>query len=215
MSQSVNCRKVMSLLALYIDGKLDLETKEFVEKHLQICPECGKKHKMLKELICELRNAYMQLSDDSNIQEKKVQFNIKEYEKFQTNISAYFDNELQLNESLSMKKYMIKFPNARKELEDLYFLHNLMSASFNNTKKYFNDDFSRKICYKVQGKTFDEKNNFRLKVATYVASVLLMLSLLLYSTPVGKTVIDRGVKFFKKNVYVLNPVSDNIIRDIN
>ena len=134
MTQSTTCRKVMSLLALYIDEKLDFETKEFVKHHLEICPECNKKYIMLKEIIFELRNAYKQLNNEHPYEEKKVQFNIKEHEKFQNNISAYFDNELQLDESLNMKKYMIKFPKARQELEDLYLLHTLINSSFNNTK---------------------------------------------------------------------------------
>ena len=114
MTQSTTCRKVMSLLALYIDEKLDFETKEFVKHHLEICPECNKKYIMLKELIFELRNAYKQLNNEHPYEEKKVQFNIKEHEKFQNNISAYFDNELQLDESLNMKKYMINSRVVRK-----------------------------------------------------------------------------------------------------
>ena len=134
MSQSDNCRKVLSLLALYIDDKLDVETREFVENHLRICPACNKKYVMMKELIIELRNAYKQFSDESASQEKKVQFNIKEHERFQDNLSAYFDNELPLEESLSMKKYMIKIPKARRDLENLYHLHNIINSSFCNTK---------------------------------------------------------------------------------
>ena len=65
MTQGTTCKKVMSLLALYIDNKLDFETKEFVEHHLEICQECNNKYIMLKELIFELRKAYKQLSDES------------------------------------------------------------------------------------------------------------------------------------------------------
>lgn len=215
MSQSDNCRKVLSLLALYIDDKLDVETREFVENHLRICPACNKKYVMMKELITELRNAYKQFSDESASQEKKVQFNIKEHERFQDNLSAYFDNELPLEESLSMKKYMIKIPKARRDLENLYHLHNIINSSFCNTKKLFNNDYSRLISYRLQGKTYDLKRNFRLKVATYAASILLILVVFFYNSSLGKTVIDKGLEFLKRNIYVTQPSNIEIVSDVS
>ncbi len=206
MTQSANCKKIMSLLALYIDNKLDDETMEFVENHLQICPECNKKYHMLKDLIFELRRAYQQF--DTDIQTpNRAQFNIKEHEKFQTNLSAYFDNELPLNESLIMKKYMIKYPKARKELEELYLLHSIINTSFNGIKKNFNDNYAKKICFKIQGKNFDEKKHLRFKIASYVASFLIILILIFYSSPIGKTVIDKSIEFFKRNTYVSAPTN--------
>lgn len=215
MTQSSACRKVTSLLALYIDGKLDEETKAFVEKHLQICPECNKKYIMLKELIYELRNAYQQLNYDVSAQDTKQQFNIKEHENFQTNLSAYFDNELPLNESLSMKKYMIKYPKARKELEALYNLHSVINSSFNNTKRYLNSDYAKIICYRLQGKNYNVQKQKRLKIASYVASILLALTILFYTSPVGKTVINKSIEFFKKNIYVSSPSNIGIVTENN
>ena len=128
-------------------------------------------------------------------------------------ISAYFDNELQLNESLTMKKYMIKFPKARKELEDLYLLHNIMFASFQNTKKNCDKDFSKGICYRLQGKKYNYNQLNRIKIASYVVSILIILSFVFYSLPAGKTVIDKGLKFFSKNIYVSNPINHSIVND--
>lgn len=207
MTQSANCKKIMSLLALYIDNKLDDETTEFVENHLQTCPECNKKYHMLKDLIFELRLAYQQLDKKVEINKPKLQFNIKEHEKFQENLSAYFDNELPLNESLIMKKYMIKYPKARKELEELYLLHALINNSFGSTKKIFNDNYSKKICFRLQGKNFNEKKHLKLKIASYAVSILIVLTLLFYSSPIGKTVINKSIEFFKRNIYVSNPIN--------
>ena len=139
MAKKENTNKNVHEVSTKIEGEVWAKAvdKAFVEKHLQICPECNKKYIMLKELIYELRNAYQQLNYDVSAQDtKQQQFNIKEHENFQTNLSAYFDNELPLNESLSMKKYMIKYPKARKELEALYNLHSVIISSFNNTKRY-------------------------------------------------------------------------------
>lgn len=207
MTQSTVCKRVTSLLALYIDNKLDVETKEFVEKHLQICPECNKKYNMLRELISELRKAYQNLEVDANT-ERNTQFNIKEHEKFQNNLSAYFDNELPLNESLIMKKYMIKYPKARKELEELYLLHNIITTSFNSTKKNFNDNYAKKICFKIQGKVYDKKKQVSFKIASYVAAILIILMITFYSLPIGKTVINKSLEFFKKNIYVSLPINN-------
>ena len=213
MTQSLNCRKVVSLLALYIDDKLDFETREFVEKHLEVCPECKKKYLMLKDIINELKIAYKEISEDTKRQENKIQFNIKEHENFKNNISAYFDNELPLNQSLNIKKYMIKFPKARKELEELYMLHNIITTSFKHTKKEFNNDYAKIICYKLQGKQYNPQKELNFKIATYVASILLILTMLLYSSPIGKTVIDKSKDFFKKNIYVSLPKKNDIAKD--
>lgn len=214
MNQSATCKKVSALLALYIDNKLDPDQTAFVTRHLEVCPDCYKKFVTLKTLIGELRLAYKDLISDSKSQEKKLQFNIKEYENFKTNLSSYFDNELPINESVNMKKYMIKFPNARKSLEEMYSLHKIITTSVSCVKKTYNTDYSRKICYLIQGKSANFKRDLYLKVASFSA-IFVFLSLLIVSTmPVGKTVIDKGIKFFKKTIYVQAPQNNEIASEL-
>lgn len=214
MTQSATCKKVTALLALYIDNKLDQNLRGFVSQHLEVCPECYKKYVTLKQLISELRAAYKDLLNDTKAQEKKTQFNIKEYEKFHTNLSAYFDNELPLNESVNMKKYMIKFPNARKNLEEMYNLHNAINSSVICIQKSFNDDYSKIICYRIQGKSPDYKNHIYLKAASYAGAIIILAALITSNSPVGKTVIERGFKFFKKTIYVEVPQNNEIASDL-
>lgn len=214
MTQSTICEKVIALLALYIDNKLDTESKNFVAQHLEVCPDCYKKFVMLRQLIDELRNAYKELLNDSKLHEKKIQFSIKEYENFHTNLSAYFDNELPLNESVNMKKYMIKFPNARKSLEELYKLHKIINTSVVSVKKTFNEDFSKRICYRIQGKAPDLKKQFWLKIASYACVLVVIVALIGSSLPVSRTVIERGMKFFKKTIYVQTLRHNEIASDI-
>lgn len=214
MTQSTTCEKVTALLALYIDNKLDIESKNFVTQHLEICPACHKKFVMLQQLIKELRNAYKEILNDSKLHEKKIQFSIKEYENFHTNLSAYFDNELPLNESVNMKKYMIKFPNARKSLETLYKLHKIINTSVISVQKTFNEDFSKVICYRIQGKTPDLRQQFWIKTASYASVILVIAVLIGSSLPVSKTVIERGMKFFKKTIYVQTPLHNKIASDV-
>lgn len=214
MQEKETCKKVTSLLGLYIDNKLDEDTKRFVFTHLEYCQECHEKYLMLKQLIFELRKAYNELILDIQNQEKKHLFYIKEYEKFHSNLSAYFDNELPLNESLNIKKYMIKFPNARQDLEEMYELHNLISDCSSSVKKTMNQDFSKKLSYKIQGKPINYRQQLSLKIASY-ALIILTISLLIFSTlPQGKTVIEKGLKYFKKTIYVEAPSTKKLANEL-
>ena len=210
MTQSMTCKKVTSLLAMYIDNKLDEETAEFVRAHLEICPECFQKYNMLRQLIWELRNAYRELLKESKSQERKYNFSIKEYEKFHANLSAYFDNELPLNESVNMKKYMIKFPNARNELEEMYNLHNLISVSALSVKKNFANDISKKVSNTLRGKPNYTASQKFFRVASYVISVAILSVFVFFMLPVGKAALDKGLQYFKKAIYVNTPFSQGV-----
>ncbi len=214
MTSSVTCQKVTSLLSMYIDNKLDYDLHEFVRRHLEICPECHKKYVMLKQLLAELRNAYKDLIQDTEAHEKKQIFNIKEYEKFHDNLSAYFDNELPLNESVNIKKYMIKFPNARKDLEEMYNLHKIISNSVVCVKKNFNKDYSKTICYELQGIDPSNKKAAYIKIASFAGIIIILAALFLTTLPVGKTVIDKGVNFLKHTIYVQKTVNQELALDL-
>lgn len=214
MNQNSSCIKVTKLLALYIDNKLDKSSYEFVKSHLKTCPECYQKYLMLKELIYELRTAYNKLINHSKKQAKTTQFNIKEYENFQTNVSAYFDNELPLNESVKMKKYMIKYPNARKELEEIYNLHTHINSSYLSVKRFFNTDFSKKICYKLQGKPENYQKLIYFKIASYAGLILTIAALTFAILPVGRTVIEKQLKKINNTIYVENIQHQELAGDL-
>ena len=108
MNSSVTCKKVSALLSMYIDKKLDFELNNFVKNHLEVCPACYCKYKSLKLLLQELRSAYADILTDTVIYEKNRMFNIKEYEAFKTNLSAYFDNELSVEESVDIIENYIR-----------------------------------------------------------------------------------------------------------
>ena len=213
MQNKEACKKVTSLLALYIDNKLEEETKNFVTAHLENCEECYQKYLVLQQLISDLRKAYDELLANTKKQELKRQFNIKEYENFHSNLSAYFDNELPLNDSLNIKKYMIKFPNARKDLEEMYILHKIINNTTTCIKKTMGNDYVQKISYKIQGKPENFKTQVYLKIASYTL-VILTFALLIFSTiPIGKTVIEKGIKYFKQTIYVEVPSQIELATD--
>lgn len=214
MNSSATCKKVTSLLSMYIDNKLDADLYEFVKNHLDVCPECYRKYVMLKQLLTELRNAYKELLNDAELQQKNQIFNIKEYERFHNNLSAYFDNELPLNESVDMKKYMIKFPNARRDLEEMYNLHKIIHNSVICVKKSFNQDYSKIICYKIRGITPSNRKAAYLKAASFAGALILLGAMVLSTLPAGKTVIDKGYRFLKRTIYVQTPFNRELAQDL-
>ena len=71
-----------------------------------------------------------------------------------TEISAYADNELDLNENIKLKKLIINKPSARKKFENIISLRELLRNSFEKTRP--EEDFSKKI---VQTMSSGKKNN--------------------------------------------------------
>lgn len=211
MNESAACKKITSLLAMYIDKKLDLDTMEFVKAHLEVCSTCYKKYILLKGLINELRKAYQEITTEAELQEKNQKFNIKEYENFQSNLSSYFDNELSLNQCISMKKYMIKFPNARKDLEQLYNLHKLVINSQEAVKKTLTQDYSHTICHKLFGKSKKYKQKKFLKIASFAGILIIISSIIGTNISFTKTVLEKSKDFFKRPIYVHNKTNNNFI----
>ena len=213
MEENSVCQKIISLLALYIDGKLDTEKTNFVKKHIELCPNCNRRFIALKELIIQIRKAYKEFQTDTE-EDKKRMFCIKEYEKFLTNLSSYFDNELSINESVSMKKYMIKVPNARKKLEDMCALHQLIDSTTNLIKQSCPHDFSRKICEKVLGQNPYLKNELILKLASAIGIIILLGFFFSSNFSFAKTVREKSLKLLKKPFYVQIPINHELASDL-
>ena len=208
------CQKVISLLPLYIDGKLDNEKDKFVKRHLDMCPECYRRCIAIRELISQIRLAYKEFKNDTISEKEKSTFCINEYENFLTNLSSYFDNELSLNDSVSMKKYMIKYQNARQKLEDMNKLHIAICESANSVKKSFNKDFSSAICEKIYGKNPGFMSEILIKIAS-VTCIILLLGLFLSSNwSIAKTVREKSKKLFKKPVYVQRQIDKELATDL-
>jgi hypothetical protein len=144
------CKKISSMLSLYIDNRTTLEEKIYIENHLENCPVCYKKYIYLKSLIKDLKNSYKQVLELTKRKEKLKLFNIREHENFMQNISPYVDNELSPNECLEFRKYLVKSKNAQNELKKLYNIQKIMQTSFINTKKKNNTDFSKKTIHHLQ-----------------------------------------------------------------
>lgn len=153
--ENPTCKKVISLLSLYIENKLDDEDKYFVENHFLKCSDCYQKYLEMKDIISNLHYEYEKLLDEFEKIESNKIFNIREYEAFYKNISPYIDDELTYDESIKFRKYILKSKPARAELASAYGLKNNIKHSIADFKNNINVNFSRKIIKKLQDENKD------------------------------------------------------------
>lgn len=153
METNPECKKIISLLSLYVDNKVTYHERMFVEEHLAFCPECYQKYMYLKQLIYSLKDSYRKVMEMAVSRQKNETFSIREHEKFLENLSPYIDNELQQPESYEFRKYLMKSKIARKELRNTYFIQREMKDSFNKAKKKLKKDFSKSIAAELKKKT--------------------------------------------------------------
>ena len=145
MENKVICKKVTSMLSLYIDNNLSANEMFFVKDHIAICPACRKKYLYLKSLIKNLQDSNKQFVELSKQKQKKNNFSIKEHEKFVSQISPYIDNELNADECFEFRKYLMKSKNAQKALKNAYIIQKNMRYSFNKTKKLASSEITRTV----------------------------------------------------------------------
>ena len=158
MENKAVCRKVSSMLSLYIDNRVTYPQRAFIEDHIANCKECYTKYLYLKSLIKDLKDSYKQVLELSVKKQKQKTFNIREHEKFLENLSPYVDNELEAKECFEFRKYLMKSKNAQRELKNVYILQKELRLSFDKTKKNITTDLSRRVM-----DTIKEKNELRYK----------------------------------------------------
>ena len=188
------CKKVVSMLSLYVENKLDIEEKIFVENHFLVCSDCYKKYLEMKEIINNLHFEYEKLLSEFDRIESNNMFNIREYEMFYKNISPYIDDELCYDDSIKFRKYLLKSKPARAELANAYELKNSIRTSVKSFKDNININFSKKIIKQLQTERHDTFDNMY-KRATLVLGVMLGL-LLFFSLYMGFSFINES---FAKN----------------
>ena len=191
------CKKVVSMLSLYIENKLDIEEKIFVENHFLSCTDCYNKYLEMKEIINNLHFEYEKLLSEFERIESNNMFNIREYEMFYKNISPYIDDELCYDESIKFRKYLLKSKPARAELANAYELKNSIRTSVKSFKDNININFSKKIIKKLQTERQDTFDNIYKRAAVVLGFML--GSLLFFSLYMGFNFINES--------FAKNPVS--------
>ncbi|MBS4760823.1 MAG: zf-HC2 domain-containing protein [Clostridium sp.] len=149
---NIICKKVSSMLSLYIDNKVTYQERAFIEDHLGNCDECYKKYLYLKSLIKNLKDSYKQVLELAKKKQQKVSFSIREHEKFMDNLSPYVDNELDSQECFEFRKYLMKSKMAQKELKNTYIMQKEMRNAFDRTKKKMNFDSSKYVINSIKNK---------------------------------------------------------------
>lgn len=145
MTVNLTCTQVGALLSFYIDDKLSSQLKQFVEAHLEVCPTCAAKLEALRIMVRSLKEGHQKVSD----MKAETNQSLSQSDEFQTSLSAYVDNELNDEENLKVKKYVISNPKVRKDLENLYTLKKVMHNSFEKSKNEVKDDFSKYILKRI------------------------------------------------------------------
>lgn len=148
MSVNLTCTQVGALLSFYLDDRLNDQLKQFVKAHLDICPTCRAKYEALKNMVSSLKEVHERLK---TVEEDKAKTSIPstQYNEFQTNLSAYIDNELEDEDNIKVKKYVISNPKARQDLEKLYDLKKVLHNSFDKSKHDIKGDYSKFILKRI------------------------------------------------------------------
>ncbi|MBE7704971.1 MAG: zf-HC2 domain-containing protein [Cyanobacteria bacterium SIG29] len=193
MIDKSTCKKVVSMLSLYVENKLDIEDKIFVENHFIDCSDCYQKYLQMKEIINNLHFEYEKLLSEFEQIEAGKTFNIREYEVFYQNISPYIDDELCYDESIKFRKYLLKSKPARAELASAYVLKNNIKQSFMTYKNNLSINYSKKIIKKLKEETRDSFDNVYRRAAVMLG--IMLTSLVIVSIFVGFTYFND---FFQK-----------------
>jgi len=185
------CKKVVSMLSLYIDNKLSEDEKFFVENHLYHCGKCYENYIEMKNIISNLHYEYEKLLTEFERIEADKMFNVKEYETFYNNISPYIDDELCYNDSIKFRKYLLKSKPARQELSNAYNLKNNIKNSFTSYKNGININFSKRIINRLR-----DENKSTFDIIYKRASILLgimIFSLLCVSFLMGYSYLNEDI----------------------
>ena len=163
------------MLSLYIENKLDDEERFFVENHFLSCINCYQKYLEMKKIMNNLHLEYKKLLDEFDKLESNQNFSIREYETFYNNISPYIDDELNYEECIKFRKYILKSKPARAELANAYKLKNNIKRAVTKLKDNTNINFSKKILKKLKEEKRDTFDIIYQRAAILIGFMLSMI----------------------------------------
>jgi 3-dehydroquinate dehydratase len=211
MQNKAVCKKVSSMLSLYIDDKITEQEKAFIEDHISNCKDCYKKFIYLKSLIKNLKDSYKQILKNK----KQPMFSIREHERFKENLSPYIDNELDSNGCFEFRKYLMKSKNAQQELKMTYVMQKELRTAFERTQKKLNTDMSKHIINTIKNNGKEHSNiidfgHFKtMKVAILSGLVLFGAAEIKYFAAPVKSKIQKVI--FKHTKHSEGELTDDVI----
>ncbi len=209
-----DCKKVSSMLSLYIENKLDLEDIIFIENHFTRCKSCYEKYLEMKDVMNNLHFEYEKLLNEFEQIESNRMFNIREYESFYSNISPYIDNELNYNDSIKFRRYLLKSKPARVELQNAYNLKNNIRHSVAIFKDNSNVNFTKKILKKLKNENRDSFDKVYKRAAILLGimvSLLLFFSMLMGYSYINESFAQNNTDIQTPNIFEFPENDDNLI----
>lgn len=179
----LTCSQTEMLLSFYFDGELKENLRKKVEAHLKMCPICSAKYETLVSLFTGMREGVSELSKTTSEEISSSEIDSTNY---QSNLSAYIDNELDDKNNIKVKKLTINNKNARKYLEDSYALKNIINNSFEKTKNEAKYDFSKKV---LRSLDIDEKEY---TLNPIIKGIAVTVSVLLFGTIFSAIILNVG-----------------------
>lgn len=192
IEENLICKKVNSMLSLYLDEALAPEQMEFMDRHLEECEECKTRFENLKSVMTSLRNSYQKVRETS-----QPFFNIKEYEYFHDNASAFIDNELDEEQRAYFMSCLQKSTLAQKKLDELLKTQMLLKKTFNEVAAECPIDYSKKIVHDLK----NEKKIFNIPSVIYKKAAVVLGIVALFSA----AIFPGGHKLRPKNKSVPPP----------
>ncbi len=158
---SISCEQFETLMNFYLDNKLDEKLQQEFEKHLLKCKSCRDKYNTFKNIVTDLRETYKKIKNYSYANDSKSNSSIN------TTISAYLDNELDINENVKVRKMFISKPDIREKIKKISQLKLLLNSSFNKTQP--KQDYSKELLKKIYSTAYREKNtSLILRTLTFI-----------------------------------------------
>lgn len=168
----LSCSQINSLLTFYINDKLNDKIKEILEEHIEKCSSCREKYQTLLNIKLQFVQAKEYLDRiGTNDFLKEELLNEKVGSPVQI-LSEYSDNELSDEDSLKVKKCIIKNLSTRQSLGELYELRNLIKKSFEKAEDQMKDDYSKNILNRLELENEIKRGGSELKVASVLIFLL-------------------------------------------
>lgn len=201
MNNNAICKKVSSMLSLYLDNRLAEQDRILVESHLKNCDLCRKKYLYLKSLIKNLKDSYRQIVELSDKKRKRQTFSIREYQNFLEDMSPYIDNELDTQQCYEFRKYLMKSKIAQKELKTMYSIQKQLRNAYNHTRNNIALSVSKEVMSSFRNNKFHLFDSVILEwlFSVKTAKIAILAGIFVFSA-YGITIFDTPLKNPAKHV---------------
>ena len=147
MQHQLSCEQVIALLTFYTEDKLSKKLAQYVQEHLEICPECMEKYKHLKQIL----NKYLEFKIKEYLKSNfSLNMPVIQIKKLKARWGACFTNQNKVCFNLVLV-------HLEKELIDYLIVHELCHFIQPNHSKLFYQEVQKRLPdYKEREKKLKE-----------------------------------------------------------